>query len=251
MFLRKNVHREWIFQTNTGAGMNIKSMRILNFLLLGLSFLISSQGRTEAYDYICGDLQNAYGPFDYRSDKDSLGIVERFHLTPNVINLVSAQSAGAVGGDLDYTLRAFPNHHVALMAMARLGDKEKLAKPRGASFSVECYFKRALRFRNDDAVVKTIYASYLAKNGKSAEALGQLNEAARLGEDNANIIYNTGLIYFDLKDYEKSLSYAHQAYRMGFPLPGLRDKLKRAGKWRDPVVQNDGGVSGVISPTVK
>jgi hypothetical protein len=192
-----------------------------------------SQSYAEVNDYICGSLENAYGPFDYRSEKDKLGIVEKFHLTPNVINLISAQSAATVGGDLDYALRAFPNHHVALMAMARLGEKEKLAKPHGARFGVECYFQRALRFRNDDATVKVIYASYLAKNGKKVEALNILEQAEKVDEDNVNIIYNTGLIYFELREYDKSLSYANRAYNLGFPLPGLRDMLKRAGKWKE------------------
>jgi hypothetical protein len=220
----------------------LMSIRLL--VVVGLGLMICSYSSADVNDYICGGLQNGYGPYDYRSDKDKLSIVEQFHLTSNVISLTSPQSAGSVGGDLDYVLRAFPNHHVALNAMFRLGDKEKLPKPRGAKYSIECYFQRALRFRNDDAIVKTVYAAYLAKHGKSKEALTQLIEAAQLGEDNANVIYNTGLIYFDLKDYEKSLSYAHQAYRLGFPLPGLRDKLKRLGKWREPAVQIEPVPSG-------
>jgi tetratricopeptide (TPR) repeat protein len=192
------------------------------------------QSRADVDDYVCGSLENNYGPYDYRSDKDKLRIVEQYHLTPEVVNLV-----GAIGGDLDYTLRAFPNHHVALMAMAKLGEKQKTAKPTGAKFGVECYFRRAVRFRNEDEIVRILYASYLSKAGKRADALSQLNEAAQLGSDNANANYNMGLIFFDLKEYDKALSYAQQAYRLGFPLPGLRDKLKRAGKWKEPVVQSE------------
>lgn len=211
-----------------------KGRRVVKFcFLLCVSFLAVSQSVADVNDIICGSLENAYGPYDYRSDKDKLGIVETFHLTANVINLSSAQSASTVGGDLDYTLRAFPNHHIALMAMTRLGEKEKLAKPRGARFSVECYLQRAMRFRNDDTTVKMLYASYLAKNGKRAEAFAILDEIANAEEETANVYYNIGLIYFELKDYERSLSYAHRAYALGFPLPGLRDRLKRAGKWRD------------------
>jgi len=210
-------------------------------IVFGLGILIGTQSAAEVNDFVCGSLQNAYGPYDYRSDKDKLAIVESFHLTPNVVNLVSTQSAGTIGGDLDYTLRAFPNHHRALMAMAKLGEKEKAAKPRGATYGVQCYFQRALRFRDDDATVKMIYASYLAKNGNRAEALRQLDEAAGLESDNANIAYNTGLIYFDLREYEKSLLYAHRAYGLGFPLPGLRDKLKRAGKWKEPAARSENG----------
>ncbi len=195
--------------------------------------MVSAQSSAEVNDIVCGSLENHYGPYDYRSDKDKLGIVETFHLTANVSNLSSAQSASTVCGDLDYTLRAFPNHHIALMAMTRLGEKEKLAKPRGAKFSVECYLQRAFRFRNDDTTVKMLYAAYLAKSGKKTEALAMLDEMVNAEEETANVYYNIGLIYFELKDYEKSLSYARRAYDLGFPLPGLRDKLKRAGKWKD------------------
>lgn len=232
------------WQVDAFSKMKGRLMAIRLLVVVGLGLMICSSSGAEVNDYICGGLQNGYGPYDYRSDKDKLSIVEQFHLTSNVITLTSAQSAGSVGGDLDYVLRAFPNHHVALNAMFRLGEKEKRPKPSGAKYSVECYFQRALRFRNDDAIVKTVYAAYLVKHGKSTEALNQLIEAAQLGEDNANVIYNTGLVYFDLKDYEKSLSYAHHAYRLGFPLPGLRDKLKRLGKWRESAVQIEPAPSG-------
>ena len=89
-------------------------------------------------------------------------------------------------------------------------------------------------------MVKMIYASYLAKNGKGNDALKYLNDAADLGEESANLYYNIGLIYLDLKQYDKSLENAHRAYKMGFPLPGLRDRLKKAGKWSEqkPVVES-------------
>ena len=78
-----------------------------------------------------------------------------------------------------------------------------------------------------------IYANYLAKKGRNAEALKQLNEAVQLGEDSANLQYNIGLVYFNLGKFDEALNYAHSAYQAGFPLPGLRDKLKKAGKWRE------------------
>jgi tetratricopeptide (TPR) repeat protein len=215
--------------------MSKKTMTSFNFFVLGLGFLIFSQSRADVNDYVCGSLLNGYGPYDYRSDKDKLRIVEQYHLTPEVVNL-AAGATGTIGGDLDYTLRAFPNHHVALMAMVKLGEKQRTAKPVGAKYGVECYFQRAINFRSDDEIVRILYASYLSKAGKRVEALSQLNEAAQLGSDSANANYNMGLIFYDLKEYDKALTYAHKAYHLGFPLPGLRDKLKRAGKWTEPVV---------------
>ena len=161
--------------------------------------------------------------------------------------LVKGQTS-YIGDDLDFVLRYFPNHHVALSSMLRLGEKEKRSTPVIFKYSVECYFKRALMFRPDDGVVRTIYASYLYKAGKKAEALDQLNQAIQLGEDSPNTYYNMGLIYFDLKDYDKALSFAHLAYGSGFPLPGLRDKLKKAGKWQEPVARRDSGGGRVASP---
>jgi len=184
----------------------------------------------EVGDFACGQLTSSYGPFDYRSEKDKLGIVEKVHLTPDVLNLVRG-ATGEIGGDLNYTLHTFPNHHLALMAMVRLGEKQKKSIPRGARYSVECYLYRAAKFRQDDSVVKIIYASYLVKNGRFNEAKKYLDEVEELGEENSNVYYNMGLIFLDIKDYDKALLYAHRAYKLGFPLPGLRNRLERAGKW--------------------
>jgi tetratricopeptide (TPR) repeat protein len=225
---------------DAGGGMTIKSAVVYRIFFLCFGFLVCSQSSAEPTDYSCGSIKNAYGPFDYRSGGIGLKEVEGNHLTPEVVNLVRGKT-GYIGGDLDYTLRAYPNHHVALMAMVRLGEKEKTSKPIGANYVVECYFKRALIFRSDDGVVRTIYASYLYKAGKKAEALNQLNQAVQLGEDSPNTNYNIGLIYFDLKEYEKALYFAQRAYGSGFPLPGLRDKLKKAGKWKEPVARIENG----------
>ena len=198
----------------------------------------ASSVNAEVNDFVCGSLENAYGPFDYRTDKKQLPVVDHFHFRPQVENLVKG-TTGSVGADIDYTLRAFPNHHRALMAMVRLGDKARTDKPAGASHSVECYLRRAARFRPDDGMVSMIYATYLAKKGRGSEALKHLKIAVESGEGSANLYYNSGLIYFDLKDYEKSLAYAQKAYLMGYPLPGLRDKLKKIGKWQEPVIINE------------
>jgi len=183
----------------------------------------------------CGALENAYGPYDYRTDKDKLGIVEKFHFGPQQESLTAGSR---VGGDLDYTLRAFPNHHRALMAMMKLGAKQKRAQATNTNYSVECYMMRAEVFRPDDAMVKVIYGLYLMQSGRAKDAIAKL-EAAREGDSqNANVNYNLGLAYAELRQYDKALESAHRAYEAGFPLPGLRNKLQRAGQWRDPHTQS-------------
>jgi tetratricopeptide (TPR) repeat protein len=49
----------------------------------------------------------------------------------------------------------------------------------------------------------------------------------------AEIQYTLGLVYFELNDKEQALAYARKAYAKDYPLPGLQQKLKRAGYWPD------------------
>ena len=118
--------------------------------------------------------------------------------------------------------------------MMKLSVKEKTQHPLGAKYSVECYFIRALSFRPKDGMARMIYSNYLSNNGKNAEALKQLEAAEEVAGENGNMQYNLGLAYFEAKNYEKSLTAAHRAYALGFDLPGLKGKLVKAGKWRDP-----------------
>jgi tetratricopeptide (TPR) repeat protein len=181
--------------------------------------------------YACGELTNGYGPYDYRSDKDKLKVVHDYHFSPDV-EFLRAGMSGYIGGDLDYILRAFPNHHRALRSMDLLGRKEKTEHPRGTRWSVECYFDRAIRFRKDDAMVRMLYGIYLVARDRKKDGVDQLQAAEKLGASGANFHYNLGLAYFDLGQHEAALVHAKKAYDLGFPLPGLKDKLKRAGKWR-------------------
>jgi hypothetical protein len=53
-------------------------------------------------------------------------------------------------------------------------------------------------------------------------------------DDNPFTYYNAGLMYFELKKYDKSLQQAHRAYELGFVRPDLRNALKNVGKWVEP-----------------
>lgn len=180
----------------------------------------------------CGKIGDGYGPFDYRTQKKELQIVEGAHFTPVVERLEGGSASATGGGDIDYTLRASPNHHRALKAMMELARKEKRDPPSGSRYSVSCWFMRGEVYRPDDAMVKVLHGIFLLRSGRKVEAVAKLQEAESLDENDANIHYNLGLAYFDVGQYEKSLQSAHRAYAAGFPLPGLREKLKRVGKWR-------------------
>ncbi len=206
-----------------------------NFSLTILVALIPFVCSAQDYNTACGSLTNHYGPFDYRTASAAgKRLVEGAHFTPKVESLAGGNTSITAGGDMNYTLRVFPNHHRALMAVIKLGEKEKKIRPRGMDYSVACWFDRAERFKPDDGMVKAIHGIYLIRSGKPSEAVKKLEEAIELAGDNPNILYNLGLAYCDLKLYDKALENAHRAYAAGFPLPGLRNKLKQAGKWQEP-----------------
>ncbi|NYE60126.1 tetratricopeptide (TPR) repeat protein [Duganella sp. 1224] len=175
---------------------------------------------------------NPGGDYNNADDRQGLTVVENYHFTPNVERLIRGAS-GALGADIGYTLEHFPNHHRALAAMSRLALRDKTNKPHGAHYTVECYFERALRFRADDARVQALYGAYLLALGQIDAALEKLEAAARLEPANPTAHYNLGLLYLKKKDYDKARASAQQAYGMGFPLPGLKNKLIAAGEWRD------------------
>ena len=159
--------------------------RLWPALLLAASLLICGpNAMAQAVASPCGPIENAYGPFDYRTDRDKLAIVERFHFTPEVEAGLRGKS-GRVGDDLDYTLRAFPNHHRALIAVMRYGEKLKSPQPSDLPRSVECYFDRALQFRSDDVVARMIYAKFLTDHRRAPDAVSQLQIADRLARHDA------------------------------------------------------------------
>ncbi|MCA9423315.1 MAG: hypothetical protein KC592_20010, partial [Nitrospira sp.] len=101
----------------------------------------------------------------------------------------------------------------------------------GAHFKVTCYFDRAMRLAPDDPTVRKLYAQHLWMTGHRKEAVEQIEEAERLGAQDANTLYNIGIMKFELGDRTAARNYAMRAYELGFPLPGLRDKLKKFGMW--------------------
>lgn len=174
----------------------------------------------------CGSLENAFGPFDYRDPAargQPLHLVESRHFTPDVQALVRG-STGQLIGDLDYTLRAFPNHYRALSAVAEYAL-------RGGKFlsdripSADCYFERAIAFRPDDAIVRVLFANYLVRSKRPKDAEQQYDYALRLAPDSADINYNAGLFFLEQGNVARARQLAQVAYSHGYPLPGLRDKL--------------------------
>lgn len=203
--------------------------------MIGAAVLLPAAMAVQAQNSNCGPLENHYGPFDYRTQRDRLAIVERYHFTPNIEALSRGATTTRAAGDISYLMRTSPNHHRGLVSLVRLAERENSPQPRGLEYSVDCYFERAIRFRRDDVIVRMLFARYLHKQRRTPEALQQLETASQLAAESAHSHYNVGLIYFEVGEYDLALAQAHRAMSLGFDQPELAKLLKGKNKWKDPV----------------
>lgn len=133
--------------------------------------------------------------------------------------------------EIEWTLYRWPNHLVALQAAIEYelkGGRPYEFRP------MECYFIRARAFVPNDVNVRLAEGLYFWKKGDRARALQVYEEALQAAPDSADAHYNLGLLLVDLKRYDEAVQHAWAAYGAGFPLPGLRNKLVKAGYWKDP-----------------
>jgi len=214
--------------------------------LAALAVFAATVHAQEADDGACGNpFVSRYGPFDYRFDRGpKLKVVEDAHFGPKVEGLLGGMT-GTIEGDLAYTLRAFPNHHRALISIMNLAQRSKNAVRKRDEMPWDCYFVRAVRFRPDDPLVRLIYAQYLTRSNRKAEAMAQLDAATRGAKDNPFTHYNIGLVFFELGEHDKARAQAHKAIELGFDRPDLKQRLQDVGKWAEPSTEGaDAAASG-------
>jgi tetratricopeptide (TPR) repeat protein len=70
------------------------------------------------------------------------------------------------------------------------------------------------------------------KLDKAVEVVNQANTAT--GGESAEIQYNLGLINLEAGHVDAAVENAKRAYELGYPLPGLRNKLQKLGRWQEP-----------------
>lgn len=95
----------------------------------------------------------------------------------------------------------------------------------------ECYFDRAFRYRPKDPNLRLLFGMYYHMNDDVESAITQYQRAEEMDPGSSEIQYNLGLAHFDAKDYDAALTHARKAYQLGYPLPGLRNKLRSVGRW--------------------
>ncbi len=185
------------------------------------------------------------GPNDYY---DPSAWTQKYRRSVTSLHLIPAEAQVSKGyssapdekfyniwAEIDFTLRWFPNHPKGLQFMSNWLPKY----PHPPDKDVEYYFQKAIEYRPTpeprpvDATVRVLYAIYLHKQKKYQKAQEQYEFALSITPNNSEIHYNLGLLLAERKNYPAALKHAQTAYTLGFPLPGLRNKLKKAGAWKN------------------
>ncbi len=184
---------------------------------------------------------SGYGPYDYTQRTrfaQNLKLVEGAHFNHRVESLTAGAKPTAKNPlpDLDYTLRAFPNHHRALNTAIRyeITDPKRF---KSHKFSpVECYLLRAVHYSPKDATSYMLYGIYLHRTQHLNKALTYYQQASTLDPRDLQIQYNMGLLLVDLERFEEAAEIANTIYAHDFPLVGLKKQLSAAGHWKpDPI----------------
>lgn len=208
-----------------------RQFKLLQAILLALAFSALAESAV-AQPIACPPISGQNLNKDYRdpANRSHLNMVERFHFNEEVRSLRGSARGvrGTLRGDLDYVLNHFPNHHHALDTLVRLALRERSTEPLGV-MNIECRFSHARRVAPNDGMVPLLQAQYYQQIGRTRDLPELLELATSLSPYDANVHYNAGLLYFRLNNFEKARVHAREAYARGFPLPGLRNMLARAG----------------------
>lgn len=244
-FICKKVNRLSLRDISLVFNIGLAMKKLLTALCL--LFFAAGNARSEvvwqgqALDEKVCQIQSGMGPYDYLKRKEyskpdphnPLYLVQMAHFTPEVENLIKGNTSD-LEGDLDYTLRAYPNHHRALLSMIRyqLNIKHKImAGP--LRVPPECYLQRAIAFSPKDETAYSLFGYYLRKIGQPKEAEKYYEKAFKLNPKNAKVAYSYSLLLIDLKRYDDALKYAKIAYQSKGTPEALKQKLKKLKAWKE------------------
>jgi len=180
----------------------------------------------------CTGKNQGYGPYDYTNPthrKKKLPTITESHFDKEVETLKGRLAS--ISGDIDYTLRAFPNHHRALYAISRFHLRNPDLRNMTITPAAECYFQRAIKFAPQDYRSMQLYANYLIKRKQSGMAQDVYKRALTIKNAPPEINYALGLLYVDLKKYDEAVEQAKIAYDAGLKKTKLARKLKEVNRW--------------------
>jgi tetratricopeptide (TPR) repeat protein len=228
--------------------------------------LVLVVGNSFAWAGLCAADANygQFGPYDYyKPPAGALQLVERAHMGAVIASDRHQGNWCAYYGNLDYTLRAIPNHPKALVLMAEYLDvrapcsnNNALSSSSGKSplelaaaieagswheRTADYYFQKGIGYKPKDAPKSTVdyaetrvlYGKYLYSHGRPEDAMNQFKEAIKREPRSAEAHYYLGLILFEKNDTEAAKQHIQTGYKIGQPPAELKQKLISIGQWRE------------------
>ncbi len=188
--------------------------------------------RGKPWDYFSAETRASTGTYQ----GGLLYLVESAHFTKSVRRLNGGKT-GKQPQDLLFVLTSIPNHPVALDAYARyehLWNTSRAFKENKENIepvhSAGCFFERAARVFPNRPYTYLTWGIYFHRLGEYESAVEKFLQADKLMPDSSETKYNIGLAYVELKDLANAKLYAEQAYKLGYPLQGLKNKIAELEK---------------------
>lgn len=130
--------------------------------------------------------------------------------------------------EFNFTQARVPESHPMYAEMA--ARKGLLLGELGEPEQAMRNFDIAIASCADCAIGYEAKASYFRTNGKLEEARNTLEQGDKVMDgQNSEIHYQLGLVLVEMKDFPAAQTHARRAYELGYPLPGLRDRLAKVG----------------------
>ncbi|HKR37529.1 MAG TPA: tetratricopeptide repeat protein [Steroidobacteraceae bacterium] len=125
----------------------------------------------------------------------------------------------------------FPNV-AAVLAQARFENNEPDAAIKILENAIDAQPERTEAY--------TVLAMIYRKQRNTERALDVLERAdAAVAGKSAEVKYNLGLLQVEAGKLDAAVDSARSAYELGYPLPGLKNKLQKLGHWPPPASTAD------------
>lgn len=133
-----------------------------------------------------------------------------------------------------YSLERTPPGHPIYYKMAAI--RARVQYELGNKASGLAQLRALLEQAPESPELYAVYATYLFREKEFVEARRILERGLQTVEDpTAEMHYFLGLVLVQLKVWDQAREHAVEAYELGYPLPGLRNKLKAAGHWHERI----------------
>lgn len=165
---------------------------------------------------------------DYYAAKGSnaVAVVELYHLGPCKKRFAERQYPRALA-ECGFILKIFPNHPTALLLTAQICERWKSPK-----CMLDDVFERAVSINPKAPGTFVVQGIHLYGTNQYAKAIQSFKYALDLDPDEMNAHYNMALTFLETKQFDLANAHAQRAYALGAALPGLRDRLTKAGYWK-------------------